>query len=438
VREDRIEMSIKEIKRIGIIQRVEEGKLSQQAASRLIGVVDRQVRRIVKRYRLEGEKGLIHRLRGKRSNRRHPETLKQKALQLYKNRYSGFGPTLAHEKLEEKHGVRIGSQTLRRWLIEAKAWEVRVGRKAKRHEWRARKECFGEMLQLDGSHHDWLEGRGPKLVLMGYIDDATNHVFGRFYDYEGTIPVMDSFYRYAEHYGLPQSVYLDRHSAYRGYGMTTIEEELLGQSRPESQFERALRQLGVRVIHAYSPQAKGRIERLFGTFQDRLVKELRVQKVKTKDEANEFLREYLPGFNRRFSVSAKGDTDLHRRESKKRLKRVLSIQTSHFLRNDNTIRHDNRFYQVLKPWRYRRPKQILFEERLDGKLYLTHEGKDLPWRLIPEPAPQMVEQMAVVPFRRPSVPPMEHPYKRQSFQRYLKIKELREQKQNRTLLMVAN
>ena len=152
----------------------------------------------------------------------------------------------------------------------------------------------------------------------------------------------------------------------------------------------------------------------------------------------QFLEKYLSGHNRRFSIPAKADTNLHRVESKSRLKQILSVQTSHVLRNDNTIRHDNRFYQILRPWKYRRPKQILFEERLDGKLYLTHEGKDLPWRLIPEPAPQMVEQRVVVPFRRPSVPPMEHPYKRQSFQRYLKIKKLREQKQNRTLLMVAN
>lgn len=438
MREDRIEMSLKEIKRIGIIQRVEEGKLSQQAASRLMGVVDRQVRRIVKRYRVEGERGLIHRLRGKCSNRRHAETLRQKTLQLYKNRYSGFGPTLAHEKLEEKHGIRIGCQTLRRWLIEAKAWEVRVGKKAKRHEWRERKECFGQMVQLDGSHHDWLEGRGPKLVLMGYIDDATNHVFARFYDYEGTFPVLDSFYRYATRYGLPQSVYLDRHSAYRGSGLTMIEEELIGRNRPESQFERALRQLGVNVIHAYSPQAKGRIERLFGTFQDRLVKELRLQGVKSKEEANQFLEKYLPGHNRRFSIPAKADTDLHRAESKNRLKQILSVQTSHVLRNDNTIRHDNRFYQVLKPWKYRRPKRILFEERLDGNLYLTHEGQDLPWRLIPEPALKATEKKAGVPFQKPSIPPMEHPYKRQSFQRYLRAKELSKLKQNRTFLLVAN
>src|SRR3989339_370530 len=373
-------MSIKEIKRIGIIQRVEEGKLSQQAASRLIGVVDRQVRRIVKRYRLEGEKGLIHRLRGKRSNRRHPETLKQKALQLYKNRYSGFGPTLAHEKLEEKHGVRIGSQTLRRWLIEAKAWEVRVGRKAKRHEWRARKECFGEMLQLDGSHHDWLEGRGPKLGLMGYIDDATNHVFGRFYDYEGTIPVMDSFYRYAEHYGLPQSVYLDRHSAYRGYGMTTIEEELLGQSRPESQFERALRQLGVRVIHAYSPQAKGRIERLFGTFQDRVIKEMRLLGINSYEEANRFLESYLPLHNQRFRVPAAQESNLHRSVSCIRdIEQIICIKTGRTIRRDNTIAHDKKLYQIEDRIR---GKKMVVEERIDGSMHIRYKGRLLRYREI--------------------------------------------------------
>lgn len=437
MRKDRIEMSMKELKRVGIIQRVVEGKLGQQTASKLIDVTDRQVRRIVKRYRSEGERGLVHRLRGKASNRKLDDQLKTKTLKLYQEKYRDFGPTLAHEKLEEKHGIQIGCQTLRRWLIEAKVWEVQKKSKNKQHEWRARKECFGQMIQLDGSHHDWLEGRGPKLVLMGYIDDATSRVFARFYDYEGTIPVLDSFYRYASRYGLPQSVYLDRHAAYWSSGLMTVEEELLGRSRPESQLERALRQLGVSVIHAYSPQAKGRIERLFGTFQDRLVKELRLEAVKTKEEANQFLEQYLTVYNRRFSISPQADTNLHRPESRKRLKQILSIQTLHTLRNDNTIRHENRFYQVLKPWKYQRPKQILFEERLDGKLYLTDKGRELPWRLIPE-LPKKTQNKVNLKPRKPMTPSMDHPFKKQSFAQYLRMREHRENNQHRTFLMVSN
>jgi len=433
-------MSLKELKRVGIVQRVLEGQLSQRAASKILGVVDRQVRRIVKRYRLEGEKGLVHRLRGRRSNRRHPEELKQKALQIYAKHYGGFGPTLAHEKIEGKHGLQIGCQTLRRWLIEANAWKVRSLGKAKNHEWRARKDCFGEMIQLDGSHHDWLEGRGPRLVLMGYIDDATNHVFARFYDYEGTIPVLDSFYRYATRYGLPRSVYLDRHVAYWGSGLTTIEEQLIGRRRAESQFERALRQLGVEVIHAYSPQAKGRIERLFGTFQDRLVKEMRLLEIKSKETANKFLEKYLVEYNRRFNVFPKTNTNVHRWESQKRLKRILSVQTVCALRNDNTVRHDNCFYQVLRPWKHRRPKHIFFEERLDGKHYLTHEGQELPWRLLPQPVmrARVPHQCKIKRIFEPWVPPADHPYKRQSFQQHLRLKELREKQSTRTFLMAPN
>lgn len=436
---DRIEMSIKEIKRVGIIQRVIEGKLTQQAASRLIGVVDRQIRRIVKRYRTQGEKGLLHRLRGIASNRRHDETLKRRVLTLYQEKYGDFGPTLAHEKLLEKHNIQIGCQTLRRWLIEAKLWEIRTQKKIKQHEWRQRKECFGEMIQLDGSHHDWLEGRGPKLVLMGLIDDATSRVSARFHDYEGTVPVMDSFLRYVKQYGLPKSVYLDRHSAYFGSGLSSLEEDLLGRRRPESQFERALRQLGVDLIHAYSPQAKGRIERLFGTFQDRLIKEMRLADIKTKEGANQFLEKYLPEYNRRFCVPAKTEVNLHRSESMKCLKQILSIQSKHALRNDNTIRHENRFYQILKPWKYRRPKQIVFQERLDGKLCLTHEGHELPWRLIPEPPKQSnLKPKSKLKPHQLWKPPMSHPYKRLSFQNYVRTKQHQNNNQNRTFLTVSN
>lgn len=417
-------MSIKEIKRLGIIQQVIAGKLSGQTASRLMGVVDRQIRRLVKRYRAQGAKGLIHRLRGRASNRKHDEELKQKVLRLYEKRYSGFGPTLAWEKLTEKHHFRIGSQTLRRWLIEAKLWEVRLQKKIKQHQWRMRKSCYGEMIQLDGSHHDWLEGRGPKMVLMGYIDDATSKVYGRFYDYEGTIPVLDSFMDYAKRYGLPRSVYLDRHSTYWGSGLTTMEEELIGRRRPESQFERALRELGVNVIHAYSPQAKGRIERLFGTFQDRLIKEMRLANIHTKEEANQFLERYLPLHNHRFTVSPQEEANVHRPETLKRLKQILSVQTKHYLRTDNTIRHENRFYQILKPWKYRRPKQIVFEERLDGKLYLTHEGHELPWRPISQPLKKTLIKTKPIDCK-PWIPSMNHPFKRQSFENYLKIKQHR-------------
>ncbi len=253
--EDIIVMSAEELKRLHVINSVMERQMTQAKAAEILGLSTRQIKRAVRRVRSAGGKGIVHRLRGKPSNRRFPEGLRQKVICLYKKKYPDFGITFANEKLREIDAIEVSGQTLRNWLIEAGLWQKT--RKIKKHrQWRERKEYFGEMVQMDGSHHDWLEGRGPWLVLMGYIDDATNNVYGRFYDYEGTLPAMESFKRYARRYGLPQSVYLDRHSTYKSAAKPTIEDDLAG-TPPQSQFERALDELGVRVIHATSPQAKG-------------------------------------------------------------------------------------------------------------------------------------------------------------------------------------
>lgn len=193
---------------------------------------------MVKRVAREGPIGIIHHLRGRPSLRKIPEQLKKKVIELYQERYPDFGPTLFQEKLLEREGIKIDKETLRKWLIEDGLWKKK--RKSRKHRhWRERKVYFGEMVQMDGSHHDWLEGRGPELVLMAYIDDATNTVFASFYDYEGTIPAMDSFKGYIEHYGIPQSVYLDKHTTYKSNAKLTLEEELEGKCEPKSQFERA-------------------------------------------------------------------------------------------------------------------------------------------------------------------------------------------------------
>jgi hypothetical protein len=222
----------------------------------MAGVSERQLRRLVRAVRDEGERGIVHKARGRPSKRKTSGAVKGKVLRLYRRKYAGFGPTLASEKLGELDGIGVSDETLRKWLMEAGLWEKRR-RRAKHRSWRQRRECFGEMVQMDGSHHDWLEGRGPELVLMGYIDDATNNVFARFHDYEGTRPAMESFKRYVRKYGLPQSVYLDKHTTYKSPRKLTPEEELQGVEEPMSQFERALYELGVEVIHAHSPQAKG-------------------------------------------------------------------------------------------------------------------------------------------------------------------------------------
>ena len=256
-KKDIIEMSFREVKRLKAVHEAMAGHITQKAAALMMGVCERQARRLVRAVREEGGLGVVHKGRGRASNRRLPNKVKDKVISLYKGKYHGFGPLLASEKLLELDGIKLSDETLRLWLMESGDWQKARKRKIHR-QWRERKAYFGEMVQMDGSHHDWLEGRAPEMVLMGYIDDANNNVYGRFYDYEGTIPAMDSFKRYVKHYGLPQSVYLDRHSTYKSTAKPTIEDDLAGRE-PQSQFERALKELGVKVLHAYSPQAKGRI-----------------------------------------------------------------------------------------------------------------------------------------------------------------------------------
>lgn len=262
---------------------------------------------------------------------------------------------------------------------------------------------------MDGSHHDWLEGRGPKLVLMAYIDDATGKVFALFYDYEGTLPAMDSFKRYIKENGLPQSVYLDRHSTYKSTKKLTIEEELEGLEEPLSQFERALSELGVEVIHAHSPQAKGRIERLFNTFQDRVIKEMRLRGIKTKEEANEFLQGYLPEYNKRFGRLPVNNTDVHvKLPLEVDLERYLCIKTSRTVRNDNTISYEGKLYQIEG---IVRTKKVMVEERTDRSLHVTNQGIGLKYGEIKErPKKEGVEKAPKA--RKSYIPPKDHPWRK--------------------------
>ncbi len=421
--EGMILMKQKDLKRLKVLEQAVEKKIVQRKAAEWLGLSERQVRRLVQRMRAEGAKGLLHGLRGKASNRRCEKSFKEKVLGKYQQRYEGFGPTLACEKLSEKEKIEVSRETLRKWLIAEGLWKKRR-HISEHHKWRERKECFGEMVQADGSHHDWLEARGPKLVMMGYSDDATGNVFARFYDYEGIMPAMDSFYRYVKCYGLPLSLYMDRHTTYQvPEGTLRVEEELEGKEKPVTEFGRALEELGVKLIAAYSPQAKGRIERLLGTFQDRLIKEMRLEGIKTKEEANRFLERYLPKYNRRFSVKAKNEVNVHGAVSKSiRLEQVLSIQTKRAVRNDHTIRHANQFYQILDK---QRSKEVVVQERVDGKLYITDEGKELEYRKV-ESRPKQEEVKKISKPRKLWKPPMSHPYKQRNFEACAPIRARKE------------
>ncbi len=407
--EDIVVMSMKEIKRLKLIHSAIGRRMSQQSVSDILGISDRQVRRLVKVVREKGDKGIIHRSRGRPSNRRIRAHLKEKAIRLYIKKYPDFGPTMATEKLLEMDGIKISDETMRKWLLEKGLWHKRRKRSAYR-QWRERRTCFGEMVQMDGSHHDWLEGRGPRLVLMGYIDDATNEIYLRFHDYEGTLPAMDSFKGYVMTYGLPLSVYLDRHTTYKSSKKPT-EWDDVEDKKFFSQFERALKELGVEVIHALSPQAKGRVERLFGVLQDRLVKEMRLAGIRTKDEANVFLKTYLPKHNKKFRVCPACEQDVHVRLPKSfDLDKYLCIKNRRTVRKDHTIAYNRKLYQ-LDQGDY---KKVDIEERIDGSLLILGKGTILKYHPITErPKPMMmVDRENKRIYNRPPKPSKDHPWKR--------------------------
>jgi len=404
-------MRREELKRVSLIRKVLEGEVTQREVGEMLDLSERQVRRIARRVEEEGDEGVIHRSRGEPSHGAISERTKGKIISLCKTRYEGFGPTLASEKLEELEGIEVSRETLRGWFKEAEV--VYRKRRARPHrQWRERKSYFGEMVQMDGSHHDWFEGRAARCVLMGYIDDATGNVYARFYGYEGTIPAMDSLRRYFRKYGLPVSVYLDKHSTYRFTGKTLIEDELRGEETL-SEVGRALKELGVKVIHADSPQAKGRIERLFRTFQDRLVKEMRLRGISSIEEGNRFLETYLPIYNKRFRVVAAGEADLHRKvPAEVRLERILCRKTERFLRNDFTVSHNGKLYQVEERTR---AKRVVVEERLDGSIAIVHKDRSFRFREITK-RPQRQEPKPLR-LRRVYRPPLDHPFKMLSFRR---------------------
>ena len=396
-----------ELRRLHVIQKVLEKVLKQRGAAEILSLSGRQIRRIVKRIRSEGGRGVIHKSRGRRSNRRISDLTKEKVIKLYRAQYKDFGPTLASEKLLERDRIQISDETLRGWLIEAGDWQ-RIRKKRKHRQWRERKPHYGEMVQMDGSHHEWFEGRGPECVLMGYIDDATGEVFGRFYSYEGTMPAMESFKLYIRKHGLPLKVYLDKHSTYKSTAKPSIEDEL-NDVEPLSEFERALKELGVEVSHAHSPQAKGRIERLFRTFQDRVIKEMRLGGIRTIEEGNTFLEGYLPLYNKRFSVRPREKEDFHRPLAKGLdLDAILCIKTQRALRNDFTVAHNRKLYQVEDAIH---ASKVMVQDRINGSMRIYHKDRALRFKEITARPLREKKPLAVPRKIKSYTPPTSHPWR---------------------------
>ena len=400
-------MKRSELKRLQLVEKVLKRELKQVEAAVVLSLSTRQVRRLVVRVRERGPSGVIHGLRGRASARKIGERARQNILKVYRLRYDGFGPLLASEMLLEHQGIRVSKETLRKWLVSEGLWQVRSPGRKRHLRWRERKAHFGEMVQVDGSHHDWLEGRGPWLVLMAWIDDASSRTCARFYEYEGTIPALDSLKRYIQVHGIPSSIYLDRHTTYKVCSKETIEDQL-NDRQPKSQFEVACEKIGIQVIHARTPQAKGRVERLFKTLQDRLVKELRLANATTIQEANRVLSRFLVKFNERFTVAPRESGDVHRPWDKLfDSDDIFAVHTPRALRNDRTVVSEGQWFQVLAPTT---AKWIILRQALTGRIDIIANGAKLNYRRIPGPAPKQSIKCRHEPFSR-SIPVKRHPWR---------------------------
>lgn len=391
---------------------VKAGELKLMEAAEVLGLGYRQTKRVWRRYQDQGDAGLVHRLRGQPGRRRKPSGLRAKILARYTEQYPDFGPTLAAEYLAKEKLV-VDHETLRRWLLAEKLRTVR--RRRQRHrQWRERKPCFGAMVQLDGSHHDWFEGRRGKCVLMVMVDDATGRVWAQFFAEETTHASYDTLAGWARKHGLPQSLYVDRDSIYRCEGLGSIAEQIAGQA-PQTQFGRAMEQLGVELILAHSPQAKGRVERMHGVLQDRLVKALRLAGINDWESANAYLaRTYLPEHNRKFQVKAASQADAHQAVPRN-LNAILSWEEERVVQRDWTVAHEGQWYQLDKQHEAMSlaGKKVIVRRLRDGSVQIERGGVKLKWRELagrPERA-KAKRETVVGAVRRENKPAADHPWR---------------------------
>lgn len=382
-----IVMSMKETERIAIMDNLVTKRIKQKHASSQLGVSVRQVRRMVKRYKREGIVGLVHKSRGRVGNRALTPEKKAQVILRIRKQYPDFGPTLASEKLAERDSIVVSRETVRQLMIEEQLWKVHHRKEITIHTYRERRSCVGELVQLDGSPHAWFEERNDPCTLVAYIDDATSRIMdGAFVDYEGTFTLFETTEHYLKIYGKPLSLYVDRHSTFKINRQATIEEELR-DFLPQSQFGRAIDQLRIKLIFANSPEAKGRVERLFETLQDRLVKELRLEGISTKDEATRYFRKvYIPKHNNRFAVLPKDSTNMHRvLLPSDDLSRIFTIQTKRHVSKALVVQYKNTRYQLDTTGAYQyllKNQEILVEENKQGILVFRHKDKTIPYKII--------------------------------------------------------
>ena len=367
--------------------------ITQREAAEELELSVRQVQRLLEALKQRGDKAVVHGLRGRPSKRRIEETVEREAVTILSaDVYKGFGPTLAAEYLRDKHGIEASKETVRQWMIRGKLWLAKQDKVKEVHVWRPRRSRYGELVQWDTSEHDWLEGRGEQLYLIAMIDDATSRLLARFVRHDSTEENMKLLWSYLEKFGRPLAFYTDKASLFQTAEKRKRDEpgvEKDAVEMPPTQIGRALRELGIAWIAAHSAQAKGRVERNFGTAQDRLVKGMRVAGVKTIGQANQYLEDdYLVWWERELTVEAANPDDAHRRLDKSHnLAASLSHVEMRQVRNDYTLRFEGGLYQIERRAIVSglRKANVRVEKRLDGSLAVRHGQRYLPVSLCEEP-----------------------------------------------------
>lgn len=385
-------MSQKEAERLKIISQLESKAMSVEQAAEIMRISPRQTYRVLKRINQEGSKGIIHKLRGRKSNRGYPEELKKKVIEIYRANYSDYGPTLFSEELVKDHKISVDHETIRKWL-RAKAITTSMRKKRAHRRKRERRSCFGELIQFDGSHHDWFEGRGAECCLINCVDDSTGKVYLKFAVSENTQDVLLTLWEYVNKHGIPRSIYTDKYSVYKAEGKLT-------------DFGRAMKELAIETIFAHSPQAKGRVERVNRTLQDRLVKALRRRGISNIAEANKYVQKsFIEEYNSKFAVNPEVP-DAHRRTAGYDLKNIFCYKTSRQVRNDYTINLAGGYIQLLKGTAVLpRPKQcVTISKWLNGEMHIYYNNQELQFtELKDKPGKKGYKLRAV---------PKDHPWRR--------------------------
>jgi hypothetical protein len=417
--EELLEMTKKELERIKILSQLKGKKITQITATKILKISDRQIRNLLAEIKIHGDKAIISKKRGKLRNHCIPKKVKEDALKLVNEHYPDFSPKLANEFLKSQHNINISNETLRKWMIEIHLWIPHTQQK-NMHRPRERRGRFGELIQIDGSHHDWFEGRSPKCVLMVAIDDATSLLTSLYFAPAETLEAyLKTLQYHLQTYGIPQAFYGDRCSV--------NVPRVLSLGNESTQFKKILNELGCDLILANSPQAKGRVERVNRTLQDRLVKEMRLKGISSIDAANEFLEEYMERHNALFAKNPGERGNAHRSIEGLCLEQVLCVRETRILSKDFTIQFDNTFYKIDFPERklpFYKGAEIEIRTMLDGNkialfkktIVSMHALKDIENQILDK------KQMEEWKTRKQYTPPLSHPYKNESYNRMLQEK----------------